>query len=105
MDDHTKNLNYLLYRPYLLGIEKVIWSTKEMTFFKGRRLYCQPDLVFYNGDMWVGEYTCSPHHKFKKLDQLDRAKEMIERDFSLTPYLLYIVKKGNFSYDIERIRR
>jgi hypothetical protein len=114
MDDHTKNLDYLVLHPHILGIDNVIWATKEMTFYKGGRIYCQPDLVYYNGDLWLGEYTCSPHHKFKKLEQLERAKEMAfthlseinrVRDIPTFVNLVYIVKKGKFAYDMEHIRR
>ena len=90
MDNHTKALDDLCARPHLIGIERVIWVAKEMKMFEGKQLICEPDLIFYNGRLYVIEYKASLEHQGRALEQLDRASALVSEYFGGHPVKMFV---------------
>jgi len=100
--NHANCLEDMVQRPHLIGIQNVIWSAKEMNFFHGHDLYCQPDIIFFNGQYYAIEYKSTDNAFAKAKDQLARASYCIQEYFNKKPIKLFVWGKSP-QYGISRV--
>ena len=103
--EHDRSLDDLLRRPHLLGIENVLYACREVKFYRphSKDIYCEPDLIFFNGRYFAVEYKATRAHRHEAIHQLHRAKEAIIKEWGAFPELLfaYSIRKGR--YGVEHI--
>ena len=102
---HDKHLDELLTHPHILGIENVLFSCKEMKFYEpnSNNIYCEPDLIFFNGKYHAVEYKASQEHRHMAIHQLHRAKESIMELWNKTPELLFVYPMRKGRYGVEHV--
>ena len=94
MNNHSYILDKLLHSKSErdnLGLEGVIWGGKEIPWWKGNQLYCETDLLFFTGAIYVFqyhvvEYKRTNNERGHAIDQLARSEEFVREFFNADCY-------------------
>lgn len=77
---HTQKLIEIVNSPHIVGIEKPIFSAREVNLFRNNgEKYGEIDCLIFDGHLYHIEYKSSDNQRQKAIDQLQKQRAFIRK--------------------------
>jgi len=93
---HDKGLEKIINNPNIIGVKNPIFVAKEVNFYNqgGVGLHSQPDLLVYDGRLFIIEYKSSKNHAREGVKQLQKEMKFLREYIRYKGFIVPILITG-----------